>query len=60
MARVYSYLCELEMNGVLSDEVIGRTRMYTPTQEVERYFANRLRGIAAAYKQIPGARYGMG
>jgi len=26
MARVYSYLCELEMNGVLSDEVIGRTR----------------------------------
>lgn len=57
IARVYTYLYELEENGVLSAEVIGRTRMYSPTRDGEKYIAGRLRDIAMAYRQVLGSRY---
>ncbi len=57
IARVYSYLYDLEEKGVLSAEVIGRTKLYSPTQEGEKYIADRLRGIATAYRQVLGAKH---
>lgn len=60
IARVYSYLYELENDGVLSTEVIGRKRVYSPTPEGEKYIANHLQGIAVAYRQVLGPRHGTG
>lgn len=56
IARVYSYLYEMEENGLLSSEEIGRTKMYSPTPEGQNYINDRLRGLTAAYRQVLGIK----
>lgn len=56
IARVYSYLYEMEEKGLLSAEEIGRTKMYSPTPEGQNYINDRLRGLTAAYRQVLGIK----
>ena len=56
LARVYTYLYELEKIGVLITTLRGNSRIYSPTTEGVVYIKGRISEINAAYDQVLGTK----
>lgn len=56
LARVYTYLYELEKNGILTTTLRGNLRIYSPTKEGGVYIKGRLSEINTAYEQVLGTQ----
>jgi predicted transcriptional regulator len=58
LSRVYSYLYSLEDTGLVTTQIRGRAKIYTPTEEGKKYIEERLRDFEAAHKYILGYHHG--
>ena len=56
LARVYTYLYELEKDGVLVTRISGRSKMYVPTEQGDAFIIQRLNELTTAYDQVLGVR----
>ena len=56
LARVYTYLYELEKDGVLVTRLSGRSKMYVPTEQGGAFIIQRLNELTTAYDQVLGVR----
>ena len=56
LARVYTYLYELEKNKILTTTLRGNLRIYSPTKEGVVYIKGRLSEINTAYDQVLGTK----
>jgi len=54
MARVYTYLYDLEEKGYLDTKAEGRSKIYVPTPEGEVYISRRMREIHTVLRNIMG------
>ena len=54
MARIYSYLYNLEEEHILKSTISGRSKIYEPTPEGRKYLDQKLESIAAVYSHIIG------
>jgi two-component system, response regulator PdtaR len=54
LARVYSYLYNLEDKGLVSTQIRGRAKMYAPTDCGRVFIEKRLDDLRAAHEHILG------
>ena len=54
LARVYSYLYNLENTGLVTMETRGRSKVYVPTEKGRVFIDMRLRDLQAAHEFILG------
>lgn len=54
LARVYSYLYNLEADGLVTTETHGRSKMYVPTSEGVIFIRRRLANLQAAHNYVLG------
>jgi DNA-binding PadR family transcriptional regulator len=52
LARVYTYLYELEKEGVLETRLSGRSKLYIPTAKGGGIITRRLNELTTAYDQV--------
>jgi AmiR/NasT family two-component response regulator/predicted transcriptional regulator len=53
-ARVYSLLYDLEERGILKIKLEGKSKVYLPTEEGEKYIENKLKDFHVVYSHILG------
>jgi CheY-like chemotaxis protein len=53
-ARVYSLLYDLENSGILKVKLQGKSKLYLPTEEGQKYIENKLKDFHAVYSHILG------
>jgi len=56
MARIYTYLYDLEEKDILKSTKSGRSKIYETTPEGQKYLENKLESIASVYSHIIGLK----